>query len=601
MVIYSSIDDNNKSRHNYSIKEFYQLINGIIINLSEIGAVTEEKFVKYGTLLNKSHNNIQSILGNTKETINIISSQNLSDNIKNLEKIIDLLYHSISIAEKKLATSRDSIFSINDNIEAINERMENFNGFVKRLRMLGLSTKIESARIGQTSNGFQNLAVNVETQSNKIETKIKLIFSKSNELLRLIEDVSQKTIQLQDKSNGMDLNSCERIKQKVSLFSQKIVEAKNNSKNISNYSNEISKILSSLISSFQYQDISKQQIGHICSALKAVENEYQFKSKNEDLEKWFSTVYNVCSIQQAQIQNTKTDFLNATMEMIERLREIENLMNSFQRMNIELLDVKNNKNKSFIAQIEEEIRNVTLIINNNAKSVNEIVNLVNNVNETVNILSSFVKEVEDIDEDIELISVNAQIKAARLGNEGAALGVLAQNIQQLSVSTKLETAEMTNSFKVMNEQSGILNDLLISGSEKLKELSSNKVKEELNNIFLKLCEIQNKIMSNLDSNDSLINVAHSHFDQTEDINELHIKAGKTFEDVIYALGKVINGLPVKKNLRLQSNEDINKLKENYTMKSERDIHDSIYDKSNNPEINHNTGSDDDFGDNVDLF
>ncbi len=585
-----------------SQENLIQIISKVVIKLKELALITEDKFIKCGTLLNKNHNSIQNIVTNTKNTISLISSEDLSESINSLEKIIDELSDSISISKDKLTQSRKSITEINENIELISERIENFNGFIKRLRMLGLSTKIESARIGQTSNGFQNLAGNVESLSNKIETKTKSIHSKSNGLLKLISEVSEKAVQLHDQNNNVERNSFEKIKQNISLFSKKIIDAKNNSEDITKYSSQIAKILSGLISSFQYQDISKQQIDHVCSALKGIEKENHTKAEN--FGEWTSTAYNVFSIQYAQTQNTRDEFLRATGDMIRKLKEIHELMSSLQKMNAELLDINDGKHNSFISSIEVGIEDITAILKKNTDGVNEIIGLLKKVNDTVNLLSSFVNEVEDIDEDIELISMNAQIKAARLGGEGAALGVLAQNIQQLSVATKLETNAITSNFNSVNEQSDLLNKLLVTSSENLKHLSNESINKDLNKIFMQLHDVQSSLMSNFNSTGYLIKELHSNFSETESLSEFHSNAENILEEVIRELERGVAALSVEHKKNPEANEHISKLKENYTMQSEREIHESIYDRKNvkvDPKISESPKSDDDFGDNVDLF
>ena len=53
--------------------------------------------------------------------------------------------------------------------------------------------------------------------------------------------------------------------------------------------------------------------------------------------------------------------------------------------------------------------------------------------ETVGEIATFVGDIEKIGEEIKLIALNAQIKSAYTGDEGAALGVLAEAIQRLSI------------------------------------------------------------------------------------------------------------------------------------------------------------------------
>lgn len=117
-------------------------------------------------------------------------------------------------------------------------------------------------------------------------------------------------------------------------------------------------------------------------------------------------------------------------------------------------------------------------------------------------------------------------------------------------------------------------------------------------------KVQNDLMSNMDHTDYLIKELHNNFNETEDLSAFYNNAETIFNEVTVELNQVIKELSGGKGFNSKSNELISKLKENYTMQSERNIHDSIYnnnDNEANPETNDNSESSNDFGDNVDLF
>jgi methyl-accepting chemotaxis protein len=71
-------------------------------------------------------------------------------------------------------------------------------------------------------------------------------------------------------------------------------------------------------------------------------------------------------------------------------------------------------------------------------------------------MSAFVEDIEEVGAAIELIALNASVKAARTGDQGRALGVLAQAIQKLSGEARERTAEVSRNLGEIAQASGKL-------------------------------------------------------------------------------------------------------------------------------------------------
>ncbi|MCA9730799.1 hypothetical protein KC799_01635, partial [candidate division KSB1 bacterium] len=58
-------------------------------------------------------------------------------------------------------------------------------------------------------------------------------------------------------------------------------------------------------------------------------------------------------------------------------------------------------------------------------------------------ISTLVKEIESVGEKIEMIAINAQVHAIRTGSDGAALGVIARDIQRLAYLAQYQTSDLS--------------------------------------------------------------------------------------------------------------------------------------------------------------
>jgi len=94
----------------------------------------------------------------------------------------------------------------------------------------------------------------------------------------------------------------------------------------------------------------------------------------------------------------------------------------------------------------------------------EITGLMKTVAETIKEMSVFLSGIEEVGAEIELISLNASVKAAHTGEDGKALGVLAQSIQRLSTDAMDQTRKVSQVLTSITEC-----------SERLEERSSDYV------------------------------------------------------------------------------------------------------------------------------
>ncbi|MCR4321811.1 MAG: methyl-accepting chemotaxis protein [Candidatus Brocadiaceae bacterium] len=101
---------------------------------------------------------------------------------------------------------------------------------------------------------------------------------------------------------------------------------------------------------------------------------------------------------------------------------------------------------SFLSQVEEGIKTVIHSLSENIKRGKEISA---SVSSAVNGMEKFVKEIEEIGADIELIAFNAQVKAKRAGEEGKTLGTIAEEIQKLAVEAGNYTAVISEKLKAI--------------------------------------------------------------------------------------------------------------------------------------------------------
>lgn len=590
-------------------KQLSVISNSVVQKLNSFESLAEEKFIKYGNLINKNNLDFRNIITSVNETIAVISSPEVLESIHSLNNLTKELQDKTSLAKEETNKSQKSLSFISGQLESVNNILDDYEGFVKGLKMLGLSAKIESARITDMDTDFDNLVENVESLSNRIDEKSKLIGKKSLSLYKLIGSVSS-NIRILNKTNDETVQTIlEKSDHSISVLREKFQLAQHESELISNYAQKISKIFGDIVVSIQYQDICKQQIDHVCEALNSVVSEncsgLAYPAESNSKFNKGNTIHNIYSIQKAQLQNTKTEFLEASHKLISDLQEIEHMTANLESMIVNLLQNGENEKDSYLYKTGKELKKIIDIVIKNSQADSKLIELVESLNETKNELSRFVGDVEDIGAEIELIAINSQIKSARLGKEGMSLGIIAENIQKLSVRAKEQTDNLSADFKSINKEAEFVSDTLLNSSGSSKRLSDDLVKNTVDEIFNRITGIQNKSIRNFNEINKSLGHLRNNVLEEEEIKEFGKYSEKEFDDIISSLTGIINSIDPGTSARENFNVHLDRLKDNYTMRSERKIHDSIgnNNSSNEQKINKEPGGGhtSEFGDNVELF
>ncbi len=66
---------------------------------------------------------------------------------------------------------------------------------------------------------------------------------------------------------------------------------------------------------------------------------------------------------------------------------------------------------------------------------------------TVSEMSGFTRAIEYIGDEVELIALNAAVKADQIGEEGRAIGIVADEIQRISAKAQMHTSSIAAILK----------------------------------------------------------------------------------------------------------------------------------------------------------
>jgi methyl-accepting chemotaxis protein len=542
-----------------------------------------------------------------------LSGEDYKTSVEKLKSIFDSIFLYLSEVQNKFDKSEDSLSEIVHSLEEIVNEGSGFKKLVRHLEVQGIAIKIESARLGNNGKDFNVLAENINGLAQLIANKSKGFIEKTKLLVEIGKNAKKQIWQLEIHENEVKEKYLENTRASTDSLLEKYKSGSLGTGLLNTKIESIRKDISSLVSAVQFHDITRQQIEQVVKAVKnLIDKTRQFNDLKQDITKdkeLITYIYEACRLQIAHLENSKDELTKAVDNIISNLEGIENEISEITLEILRLLECDDNECAAFIEKVNLGLTKVVSALSENETVGNEFSSSVEKVVTTVESLSEFINEISNIGSEIELISLNASIKAAHTGKEGVALGILAESTQKLSIDSKRDTGTVIDKLIGVMELSKKLQKSEIDKSTDSGKLQLKTISEEIKKTFTPLEIIVNDAVS--DSKFIKSRSGKIEMELSQAINSL-----RNYMGVYSQIDKIINQLEAVVN---ESSHHIDKslihtihldhFKKNYTMEVQRDIHNTISSgniKAGGNSIkgtitNNNDSASNGFGNNVELF
>ncbi len=444
----TSIDSNGASGGKNYFDENNNFIDIDILNtnldetvdsINHISTNSERDFLEIGIKLRKFSDTSNKLTNIANQAADAVSDDILQNGISNLNEFIIEFRSYLKSSLSEIKIDKSELQRILPSIEAIYDQISGFEKIVKNLRMLGISTKIESARLGTEDQGFYALAETVDKLSSMIKEKAEAILRKSNYLIVELNTTIINLTKLEiDQTRQSDV-VINQSQESINTFHLMHEERLRKTENISNISSSVSKNIYDIVTSIQIHDITRQRLEHAKSSLDdVVEKVSSVRTTEsiEELEEKLGFIFDICSLQSMQLKQSIEEFIDAVNDILSNLSSVGDNIKSIFTEATSLLNDNDISSKSSLKSMKEELAAISNGLKKSIENGNELSNSINSVVAVVDDLSKYVLEIEDLGSEIEIIALNARVKATRTGTIGSALGVLSENIQRLSIDAK---------------------------------------------------------------------------------------------------------------------------------------------------------------------
>ncbi len=352
-------------------------------------------------------------------------------------------------------------------LEALNRASDPIDKLLRVMKTMGIVSI--NARVAAASLGNSTVDIGIFWQdlgelaksANAVVTKISLQYetlarSLASAALARVRFLNAQRQPLRHISRSLNerLASIEQLR---SLALKSSVETEQAARNIADR-------VAAIIASMQSGDAARQRMDHIDSALA--------KLTEETLPD--NVISLTVALQSRQLEAARQELDQETASAIDAVSGIESDLRSLQqRAGVAAL---NNGDNSALAALETAVRQSAEALRRCEADRKTFDDMAQNVVKTVSELLSLATELEALEHQTRLVSLNATIRCAHLGDRGRALSVIAQQLRELTEETSTASTAAVAALR----SAGELSEQLSARDAGKPSLATGQLEVEIN-------------------------------------------------------------------------------------------------------------------------
>lgn len=563
----------------------------------------EDDFLALGSGLQEVAMRVRGITDDSEALHNITAGDTVRDILGKFVAELDSMQTICRVDEDVADTSM--LADARRLVEEISKSIRDYARVVRTLQMLGISTRIESARLGADGRGFSTLADDVEKLGYKIVEYSDRITQQARELDELAARAEGSTREMHALQNECAVSVFGSIRENMDTLQELAVNSRHASEEVRGHATSIAESVGRIIGSLQFHDIVRQQVEHIEEALADARSGFvDVKAKgDEELGVELAVAGDICALQKAQLDHARESFTGAVRTLRHELSAIAVSVRAMGQQAGGHADAAclgaGCGGSAELDNMERSVEDIARRMLSLAGQGEGMGRVMNEVADMVARMSEFLEDIEDVGDEIELIALNASIRAAHTGEKGKALGVLASSIQRLSQDAGESTQALA---RLLREVDGVAGNLKSHATTYPDSAQVAQVSEQLESLTRDLRQVNSESGRLFSAVGSSCTALAAQIEQTVEGLAFDEEVLAGLSDAATAVADLSGTLRemVPPAARAKAARRLSVLRDRYTMEQERVLHGRVLggEHAATPET---APANDGYGDNVELF
>jgi hypothetical protein len=582
------------------LKELLASLGDIQARMKGLISSSEASFLDMGRRLQDIYSRSGEMSGLASRVTDIMAGGETVSAIEGLSRILGELKGHLELSESGFEKISKGLGQYRETLDSVGSFFDRFRMLVLNLEMLGFFTQVENAHVTNSDNGFLALTDDVKGLSKRIFEKSAQIKTKSFDLKNLILHALDEFTKFKGSHKTQARTMLRHSQANHEILASRHEKAASYADTVSGTSRGIMGEMSEIVTSLQVHDITSQQLIHVKEVLETLQG--SISSPRLGTAEKPGLIAEVCALQGAQMDNTRKEAVSAVENIIRNLGAISTRISRMLENAEQVSWASDMDGMSFMEELDSGISTVVETLNENISEQTGLTRTMSSVSAMVSEMSVFVSEIENLGMNLQLIALNARIKAAHIGNEGAALDTISGSIYELSKNSREDTSELSRTLAGVVDIARDFDTNLASMHSDQEQLAENLV-ADLKNLLGTLHGMNDSVFFLLIE----LNTLGSSLMEDIDRAVSGITVHREIQDALSAMMAELERIRfrakdmIPASARAKSSSLMDELQKFYTMESEHRIHAEFAGTKHEPSSPAPAVTGSEYGDNVELF
>jgi len=546
-------------------------LSKVTANLSTLETKTEQDFLQVGEKLQDFHQRSTEMAETASRVLGLMTGEEFHRSISSLMDIIEELRRHLEMSRDHSERTSQVLGQYYDTLRSVSSSLEDFKLLVLNLRMLGFFTRVENVHLFTSDSGFSSLTDDVKNLSESVREKSIEMKKKTDTLLSTISQTLSDMTAAQKMQGAQTEMMLQHIESNHTILSTKTENATSSAHRITQSIGKITGNIEEIVSGLQFHDITRQQISHAREALEGIVSDMEAGQK--PWPQLAGIALEICSLQALQLSQSQNEFFNAVESILGNLGGIARNVREIMREANAVAWASDYEGIGFMEEIGSGISSVLTALDQDISEQTRLTSTIRSVSDMVSEMSYFVKGIDGLGLKLQLIALNARIKAAHIGSEGAALDTISGSIYELSKNSRSDTLALSNTLAEVGEAAQSFGQDLAAIQED-QQGQVERLMNSLQSIIASLHEVNTQVMAAVtDMNNQGESLAQ---DITAMISQVtvHQEVNDALKDARQRILRVVDEIEAAFPDHDRSADEtcLQTLDGRYTMESERDVH-----------------------------
>lgn len=536
--------------------------------IDKINTSTESEFLQTGSKLQDFYQKSGEISQISSSVTTLLAGEEITTAIDGLRRISTDMERAAD-RSKQHSSQLQNLLGL---VAHVNAALSGFQKHVQELNILCVLIRIESVHIGRSEAGFDTLADDIKKLAGEIEAKSNAIVESLDLLSKLILQNLSRIMKIEEQQQGQTQTVRDDTTSSLAGLVEQYEKSLSAARRIASSYEDLTRITGEIVFSLQFHDITRQQIEHVSETLRRIAG--QSHQAGDGLAE-------VCELQAKQIRFAGTKLFEAVGGIIENLKSTAEKIGDITGRLQEIAGDSGQAGESFFRRTQEPLAHASDILLKFEEENRELMCAGESISRALSEMSSFVSSIRQLGLAIRLIALNSIVKSSHVGERGAGLAVLANEIHGLSLKTERQTQEISEAFEAITSFAGRLS-ASTGGREKTSERCSTAgTLESIESLKNSLSETNSLVTSRMAEIEKEAGSLTCEIQSVASGIHVHEIALAAIEKIASGLDQTVIELRADGSSNGQPEEGtagaelLKQIKQSYTMNSERDLHQQI--------------------------